>query len=75
MEKRPFWIIWTYIANYSERPIKVLARTPEEAVDVILKMFSPDFDAKADIYVFDRPPCHRRLGKYGHAGELDLSGL
>lgn len=63
MEKlKPYWIIWTYIANYSSRPHKLYAESPEAAVAELLGMYSEDFKAKAKVYVFDSPPNHTYAG-------------
>jgi hypothetical protein len=51
-----FWILWTYIANYSERPIPVEAKNAREAARLGTCYFSDDFQKKATVYVFDREP-------------------
>lgn len=55
-----FWILWTYAANYVERPIVVDADSAEEAIDQTCGFYSKDFQQKATIYVFDREPVFTR---------------
>ena len=50
---RTFYVLWTYIANYS-RLMKVSAKDATEAAESA--MFGPGFDEKATVYVFDVPP-------------------
>jgi len=54
--KRKYWILWTYLGNYSERPIEVLARSPEDAVKIATGFWDKPFAEKATVYVFDRSP-------------------
>jgi len=49
-----YWITWTYVANYSDRPIEVEAATPAEAITKACGFYSHDFASKATIYVW---PC------------------
>ncbi len=53
---RPYWLIWTYIANYSEKPFRVTAANPEAAAEVLYGAFSNEFRAKAKVYVFESEP-------------------
>lgn len=53
---KTYWVMWTYIANYSERPIKVTAESPEHAIKLTTGYYSDDFKKKASVYVFDREP-------------------
>ncbi len=52
---KTYYILWTYIANYSELH-KVRADSPELAIKSFTGCFSEDFQKKAKIYVFDAPP-------------------
>jgi len=54
-----YWVMWTYIANYSE-PIKVLAIDAKDAIDKVCGYLSADFQKKAHVYVFDRAPVMTR---------------
>jgi hypothetical protein len=51
-----YWILWTYIGNYSDRPYVVQAETPQKAAESILEIYSDDFKAKGKVYVFDKEP-------------------
>ena len=52
---KTFYVIWTYLANYSEvRPVQ--AGSSEEAADAATSFFSKDFQQKGTVYVFDHPP-------------------
>jgi hypothetical protein len=53
---KTYYILWTYIANYSERLVKVQANNPEEALKNSIGYFSEDFRKKATVYVFESPP-------------------
>jgi len=59
---KKFWILWTYIANYSDRPFPVEAKDAEDAADKATGLFSPDFQKKATVYVFDREPVFVKKG-------------
>lgn len=52
---RTFYVLWTYIANFS-RLMPVRAETAEEAYMESCGHLSEDFRAKATVYVFDAPP-------------------
>lgn len=52
---KKFWVLWTYIANYS-RLLEVEAESAEDARKRATDMFSHDFHRKANIYVFDHAP-------------------
>lgn len=52
---KKYWVLWTYIANYSSL-IEVDAESGEDAADKVTGLFSKDFRKKASVYVFDRPP-------------------
>lgn len=54
--KRKYWVLWTYIGNYSDHPIEVTGTSPEDAIDSAVGFFSADFQAKATVYVFDHAP-------------------
>jgi hypothetical protein len=51
-----FYILWTYSANYSDRPIKIRAHNAQEAVKSFAKFYSKDFQDKATVYAFTEPP-------------------
>lgn len=52
---KEYWVMWTYSANYGN-PRKVMADSPREAMDKVVGFFSTDFQAKGNVFVFDRPP-------------------
>lgn len=58
--KRKYYVLWTYIANYSS-VLEVEATSPSQALDVATGFFSKDFHAKASVYVFDHEPVLIRL--------------
>jgi hypothetical protein len=49
-----YWIIWTYIANYGRMSFK--ANSADDAVNMLYRHFSSDFENKATVYVFDKEP-------------------
>lgn len=51
-----YYILWTYSANYADKPIKVSASNPDEAVKNFARFFSSDFQKKAKIYCFSERP-------------------
>ena len=51
-----FYIIWTYHANYSDKPAKIRAHNAREAVKNYVKFYSPDFQKHAKVYAFTEPP-------------------
>ncbi len=53
---RTYWILWTYIGNYSDKVIKVEAQDSEHALEAATGFYSDDFQKKATVYVFDREP-------------------
>ncbi len=53
---KTFYVLWTYIANHSERIYQVQAETAEKARDFILEVYSDDFKQKGRVYVFDQLP-------------------
>lgn len=55
---KTFWLLWTYIANHSDKPLEVRAPNAEAAVKSLTDFYSDDFAMKATIYVFDAPPVH-----------------
>lgn len=55
MNLKSYWVLWTYIANYSKLT-RVEARDAEDAMDMVTGHFSKDFQKKATVYVFDREP-------------------
>jgi hypothetical protein len=60
---KSYWIMWTYIANHSTKPIKVQAATPEDAVQVALGFYSEDFHEKGSFFVFDSEPVLQKVSK------------
>lgn len=56
---KSYWVMWTYIANYS-KPVRVEAKDAEDAIDKVCGYYSKDFQQKASIYVFDREPVVRK---------------
>lgn len=53
---KSYWLIWTYIGNYSEKPFHALAASAEAAASLLYEAFSDDFRAKGKVYVFEVPP-------------------
>lgn len=51
-----YYILWTYAANYSDRPVKIRAHNAKEAVRSFAKFYSDDFQKKATVYAFTEPP-------------------
>jgi hypothetical protein len=55
--RKTYWVIWTYIANYSEQACPVAAFSPEDAAKVIIDSYGgEEFARKATVYVFDHKP-------------------
>lgn len=54
--KFTYYVTWTYMANYSEKPIEVQAESAEAAAKCALGLYSDDFKAKAKVYVWSFPP-------------------
>lgn len=52
---RDFWVLWTYIANYSGL-IRVSATSEEDAAEFMRRRYGDEFKQKATIYVFDKKP-------------------
>lgn len=48
--------MWTYVANHSAKPYKMMAKSAEEAGNVFLKGFHEDFRKRGTLFVFDSPP-------------------
>lgn len=51
-----FYIMWTYQANYSERPMKIRAHNAKDAIKNFTSFYSDDFKNKATVYAFTEPP-------------------
>lgn len=51
---KTYWIIWTYIANFGRMTVQ--AKSEDEAVNRLYDCFSPDFENRATVYVFDKEP-------------------
>jgi hypothetical protein len=57
---KTFYVIWTYIGNYSEvKPVE--AKTADDAADKATSFFSKDFQKKGTVYVFDHAPTFTKL--------------
>lgn len=52
---KTFYVIWTYIANYSAVH-EVQGESAHLVAENVVRGFSDDFAKKATVYVFDRPP-------------------
>lgn len=55
MKLKKYWVLWTYVANYSKL-IEVEAESGQDAADKATGLFSKDFQKKGNVYVFDREP-------------------
>lgn len=51
-----FYILWTYKANYNERPVRIRARSAKEAVKDFAAFYSEDFKKHATVYAFTEAP-------------------
>lgn len=51
-----YYILWTYEANYADKPIRISANNPDEAVKNFATFFSSDFQKKAKVYCFSESP-------------------
>ncbi len=53
--KKTYLVIWTYVANFSSRPLKIQASSPEEARDFVLNRLYPgdDFRKRGQVYVVE----------------------
>lgn len=54
-DDRTFWVLWTYVANYSHL-IEVRAPTADDAARRATAGYSADFRKRATVYVFEHPP-------------------
>ncbi len=54
---KDFYVIWTYIGNYSKVQ-KIEAKDELEAAERATYCFSNDFKQKGTVYVFDRSPVY-----------------
>lgn len=57
--RKKYWVLWTYIANFSKL-VEIEASSPTEAAEFVTGHFSKDFEAKATVYVFDHSPVYQR---------------
>lgn len=57
---KTFYVIWTYMANSSERPLYIEAHTKEEAAGEVRRIFSPDFAEKAVLFITEEKPYESR---------------
>jgi hypothetical protein len=53
---KKYYILWTYVANFSSKITEIFAESPEGAAIQFSKIFSDDFNRKGTVYVFDTPP-------------------
>jgi acylphosphatase len=51
-----FWILWGYVANFSDNCIEIEAETADKALEKLSHSYSPAFRDKAIIHVFSTPP-------------------
>ena len=56
---KKFWVLWTYVANYSNL-IEVDAESAEDAAKRVTGFFSKDFSQKGSVYVFDKAPAFQQ---------------
>lgn len=61
--KQTFYVLWTYVGNYAERPLEIQATDAEDAAHQLCQWFSADFRAKGKVYVFEAPPAHTHDGR------------
>ena len=67
---RTFYVTWTYLGNYSERPTIMDAESAADAAERIFRGFSDDFRAKGSVYVTtEAPQC---FGRAAGRPPLDL---
>lgn len=57
---KPFWVSWTYIANYGG-PTRVMASGYSDAADRVCGFYSDDFKRKASVYVTREEPIKVQL--------------
>lgn len=51
-----WYVMWTYLGNYSSRPMPVVAPTADEAAKQVLAAFSEEFRRKGQVLVWPCPP-------------------
>ena len=51
-----YYILWTYQANYSDKPLRIRARNAQDAIKSFTKFYSDDFQKKATVYAFTELP-------------------
>lgn len=51
-----YYVIWTYLGNYSDSPMRIRARSAKDAVESLVKFYSEDFRKKATVYAFTELP-------------------
>ena len=61
---RKFWVIWTYIGNYSDC-MEVQGNSAEEVAKSLMDFYSADFRKRGNIYVFDKEPAFKKIAVYG----------
>ncbi len=53
---KKFWILWGYVANFSDTCIEIEAENAEKALQQFKGIYSPKFFDEAIIHVFDHAP-------------------
>jgi hypothetical protein len=59
MKEKSYWVLWTYVANFSSLR-KVTALSAADAAAKVTSLFSDDFHNRATVLVFDQPPVLHR---------------
>ncbi len=60
--KKTYYVMWSYFANFSEKPMEVQASSPDEAAREVVRYFSVDFKEKGRVLVFEQPPSYIYTG-------------
>jgi len=53
---KTYFVLWGYVANFSDEPIVIKARDPHDAKEKLYSRYSDEFRAKARVWVFDHAP-------------------
>ena len=56
-----YFLLWTYLGNYSDKPLKVEAENPGAAIDKLCRWYSKDFAEKATIFVYETLPVETQI--------------
>ncbi len=52
--QKTYLVLWTYIANFNEKPWRFQANSPEEAIEKLFRVYNgQDFREKARVYVME----------------------